>query len=85
MAKVMGEATVSADAIRTFHDQSWVIRCQKCRPPRTGTSTSTEAGGGDSLGRERRGPLPKTGTIDYFPSIDLVVVVKQASNSALRL
>lgn len=59
MVKVMGEATVSADAIRTFHDQSWVIRCQKCRPQRTGTLTSTEAGGRGLTGSRTKGSFAK--------------------------
>jgi len=70
------------DAVKMFHDQSWVTHCRKCRRPKTGTSARTEEG--DSLGRGRRTPLPEIGTIDYFPSIDLVAV-KQVSNSALRL
>ena len=70
------------DAVKMFHDQSWVTQCRKCRPLKTRTSAGTRKR--DSLGRGRKSPLPEIGTIDYFPSIDLVEV-NQVSNLALRL
>ena len=46
---VMEEVTALTDVVKTLCDQTWVIRCQECRSPRTGMLTRTK---GASLGRE---------------------------------
>ena len=46
---VMGEVTALTDVVETLCDQTWVIRCQEYRSPRTWMLTGTK---GASLGRE---------------------------------
>ena len=46
---VMEKVTALTDVVETLCNQTWVIRCQECRLPRTGMLTRTK---GASLGRE---------------------------------
>ena len=46
---VTEEVTAVTDVVETLCDQTWVIRCQEYRSPRTGMLTRTK---GTSLGRE---------------------------------